>query len=105
MRERHRGSATREIKVGVIGIESGPFAQSFGAAVDGIKARVDKANEEGELGDRTITLVTRDDTGDQTRNGEVARDLVEQENVFGIIETIERLRRLGRVPATSRASR
>ena len=29
----------------------------------------------------------RDDTADQTRNAEVARDLVEQEKVFGIIET------------------
>ena len=85
--ENDTGVSDSEIKVGIIGIESGPFAQSFGAAVDGIEARVEKANEEGELGDRTITLVTRDDTGDQTRNGEVARDLVEQEDVFGIIET------------------
>jgi ABC-type branched-subunit amino acid transport system substrate-binding protein len=81
------GVTDTEIKVGVIAIQSGPQATSFGPAVDGIKARIAKANEEGELGERTITLVERDDTADQTRNSEVARDLVEQENVFGIIET------------------
>lgn len=81
------GVGDTEIKVGTIAIESGPSATSFAPALDGIKARVEKANEEGELGDRRITLVTRDDAGDQTRNGEVARDLVEQQGVFGIIET------------------
>jgi branched-chain amino acid transport system substrate-binding protein len=85
--ENDPGVTDTEIKVGAIAIESGPFALSFGPALDGIKARIAKANEEKELGDRTITLVTRDDTGDQTRNQEVARDLVEQEKVFGIIET------------------
>jgi ABC-type branched-subunit amino acid transport system substrate-binding protein len=79
------GVTDTEIKVGVIFIESGPQAASFAPALDGIRARIDKANSEGELGDRTITLVTRDDTGDQTRNLEVARDLVEGQNVFGVI--------------------
>ncbi len=85
--ENDTGITDTEIKVGTIAIESGPGAQSFAPALEGIKARVAKANEEGELGDRKISLVTRDDTGDQTRNSEVARDLVEQEEVFGIIET------------------
>jgi branched-chain amino acid transport system substrate-binding protein len=81
------GVSDNEIKVGGIAVESGPSATSFAPALEGIKARIEKANQEGELGNRTITLVTRDDAGDQTRNSEVARDLVEQENVFGIIET------------------
>src|SRR3954451_7128643 len=81
------GVTDDQIKVGVIGIESGPFAQSFAPALDGIKARIKKANDTGELGKRKISLVVRDDTGDQTRNQEVARDLIEQEKVFGIIET------------------
>jgi branched-chain amino acid transport system substrate-binding protein len=75
------------IKVGVIGVESPPSAaQSFQSAEDGIKARVAAANASGELGSRKISLVFRDDTNDQTRNGEVARDLVESQHVFGIIE-------------------
>lgn len=80
------GVTDTEIVVGAIAIESGPQATSFGPALDGVRARIEKANQEGELGDRRITLVTRDDTGDQTRNAEVARDLVEQQGVFGIIE-------------------
>jgi ABC-type branched-subunit amino acid transport system substrate-binding protein len=80
------GVTDSDIKIGVIAVESGAQATSFASAVDGIKARVDKANQEGELGNRKITLVERDDTGDQTRNTEVARDLVEQEKVFGIVE-------------------
>jgi branched-chain amino acid transport system substrate-binding protein len=75
------------IKVGVIGVESPPAAaQSFQSAEDGIKARIAQANASGELGSRKISLVFRDDTNDQTRNGEVARDLVESQKVFGIIE-------------------
>jgi ABC-type branched-subunit amino acid transport system substrate-binding protein len=75
------------IKVGVIGVESPPSAaQSFQSAEDGIKARIAEANTSGELGSRKISLVFRDDTNDQTRNGEVARDLVESQKVFGIIE-------------------
>ncbi|GIU86682.1 MAG: hypothetical protein KatS3mg009_1197 [Acidimicrobiia bacterium] len=81
------GVTDTEILVGAIAIESGPQATSFGPALEGIRARIEKANQEGELGNRRITLVTRDDTGDQTRNAEVARDLVEQQGVFGIIET------------------
>ena len=41
---------------------------------------------------------TRDDTGDQTRNAEVARDLVEQENVFGDHRDHQRVERIGGVP-------
>jgi branched-chain amino acid transport system substrate-binding protein len=80
------GVTDSDIKIGVIAVESGPQATSFAPAVEGIKARIDKANQEGELGKRKVTLVERDDTADQTRNTEVARDLVEQEKVFGIIE-------------------
>src|SRR5215204_2858183 len=80
------GINATDIKVGAIAVESGAQATSFAPALEGIKARIDKANQTGELGPRKITLVVRDDTADQTRNAEVARDLVEQEGVFGIIE-------------------
>jgi branched-chain amino acid transport system substrate-binding protein len=80
------GVSDTEIKVGSITVESGAPATSFAPALEGIKARVDKANQTGELGARKITLVSRVDTADQPRNAEVARDLVEQEKVFGIIE-------------------
>ena len=46
-------------------------------SLDGIKARVAKANADGELGDRKITLVNVDDAGDAARNVTAAQQLVE----------------------------
>jgi branched-chain amino acid transport system substrate-binding protein len=75
------------IKTGVITITSGPQAQSFAPGVEqGIQARVDEANSSGELGDRTIELVSKDDQGNQANNLTAAQQLVEEEDVFGIIE-------------------
>src|SRR5262249_31447629 len=52
------------IKVGTIVPTSGPFALFYAQTLDGIKARIAQANEEGELGDRKIELVNVDDAGD-----------------------------------------
>src|SRR5688572_19934682 len=57
------------IKVGVISILSGAQAQSFAPGTeDGIRARIDRANESGELGNRQIELVLKDDQGSQANN-------------------------------------
>jgi ABC-type branched-subunit amino acid transport system substrate-binding protein len=80
------GVSADEIKVGVIAVETGPQALSFKPAETGIDARIKKANETGELGDRKITLVKVDDTADVAKNKEVARQLVESDKVFAIIE-------------------
>jgi len=80
------GVADTEITVGVILPKSGVRATSFAPAEAGIRARVTKANDTGELGDRKIRLVIVDDASDAARNAEVARQLVESEKVFGIIE-------------------
>ena len=75
------------IKVGVITIQSGAQAQSFApSTLDGIQARIDRANSAGELGDRQIQLVVKDDQGNQANNLTAAQQLVEEEKVFGIIE-------------------
>jgi ABC-type branched-subunit amino acid transport system substrate-binding protein len=73
------------IKVGTIVPTSGPFALFYSQALDGIKARVAQANEEGELGKRKIELVNVDDAGDAARNTTAAQQLAEQDKVFGII--------------------
>lgn len=73
------------IKVGTIVPTSGPFALFYAQALDGIKARVAQANEEGELGKRKIELVNVDDAGDAARNTTAAQQLAEQDKVFGII--------------------
>lgn len=80
------GVSDTEIKVGVIVPKSGVRATSFAPAEDGIRARIAKANQTGELGERKIALVVVDDASDAARNTEVARQLVESERVFGIIQ-------------------
>jgi ABC-type branched-subunit amino acid transport system substrate-binding protein len=73
------------IKVGTIVPTSGPLALFYAPILDGIKARVAKANAEGELGKRKIELVNLDDAGDAARNVTDAQQLVEDDKVFGII--------------------
>jgi branched-chain amino acid transport system substrate-binding protein len=80
------GVSDTEIKVGTLIPTSGASAQSFAAGLDGIKARVEQANSDGELGKRKIVLADADDAGDAARNLTAAQDLVEQQGVFGIIE-------------------
>jgi branched-chain amino acid transport system substrate-binding protein len=80
------GVGNEEVKAGVILPKSGPQAQSFSDALNGIQARVDKANAEQETGRRKITLVDVDDVGENARNLTAAQQLVQQDGVFGIIE-------------------
>ncbi len=84
--ENDTGVSDDEIKVGVIVPQSGPQATSFSASLNGIKARINKANEEGEIGNRKITLVDVDDAAENARNLTAAQQLVEQEGVFAILE-------------------
>jgi branched-chain amino acid transport system substrate-binding protein len=79
------GVSDTEITIGTIIPSSGPTAAFYASSVDGIEARVAKANAEGELGDRTINLVKVDDGGDAARNVTAAQQLVEDEDVFAII--------------------
>jgi branched-chain amino acid transport system substrate-binding protein len=80
------GISGTEITVGMIGPLSGVRAQSFAAALEGVRARFDKANQEGELGGFTVRVVEGDDGSDAARNAEVARTLVESQGVYGIVE-------------------
>jgi branched-chain amino acid transport system substrate-binding protein len=80
------GVTNEQIRIGTIAVETGPQAQSFKPALDGINARIKKANSTGELGPREITLVRTDDAGTVAKNKEVARQLVESDKVFGVIE-------------------
>ena len=78
------GITDTEIKLGSLVSTSGAGAQ-VAAELDGIKARILKANEEGELGDRQITLVNEDDAADPAKNLSAAQKLVEEEGSFAII--------------------
>ena len=92
------GVTDTEIKIGTIVPTSGPVRGLLGRILDGIKARVAKANAEGELGNRKITLVNVDDGGDAARNVTAAQQLVEQDKVFADHPRERRRRRQRRVP-------
>jgi branched-chain amino acid transport system substrate-binding protein len=80
------GVSDSEIKVGAIVPKSGPQATSFSDALNGIQARVDKANAEQQTGKRKITIVDVDDVADNARNLTAAQQLVQQDNVFAVLE-------------------
>lgn len=80
------GITDTEIEVGGLFPESGPRAVSFKPAEDGVRARFEKANQEGEVGPRKLVFKPVDDASDAARNAEAARQLVESEKVFGIVE-------------------
>lgn len=84
--EPDQGITDDTIKVGVISILSGPQATSFApSTMQGIEARVERANTTGELGDRQIELLPVDDAADPARNLTAAQQLNEEEQVFGVI--------------------
>src|SRR5713101_5876981 len=78
------GITDTEIKIGSIVPTSGPSA-TFSNISDGIKARFAKANAEGELGNRKLTLVNEDDAADPARHVTAAQKLVEEEKVFAVM--------------------
>lgn len=80
------GVTNSTIKIGAIIPTSGPSAASFADILTGLKARIAEANQTHELGNRTIVLDAKDDGGDITRNTEAARQLVESDKVFMIVE-------------------
>jgi branched-chain amino acid transport system substrate-binding protein len=80
------GVTDSEIKVGMISTLTGPGAASFATSVKGVQAWIDKANGDGSLGKRKITLIQQDDAGDAAKNLQAARQLVESDHVFAVIE-------------------
>jgi ABC-type branched-subunit amino acid transport system substrate-binding protein len=80
------GISDTQIKVGGILPQSGPSAPSFADSENGMRARFDLANATNELGRRKISFTAEDDAGDPARNVTAAQKLVEQDNVFGIVE-------------------
>lgn len=80
------GVSGTEIKVGALVPTSGPQAISFADSLNGIKARFAMQNASGGVGSRKLVLDTADDAADPGKNATAARQLVEQDGVFGIIE-------------------
>jgi branched-chain amino acid transport system substrate-binding protein len=77
------GVTASAIKVGHIGIYSGPVG-SFGDDLSYAgRAKLQEINDTGGINGRKLDVLVRDDAWDGTKGMNAARDLVEREKVFG----------------------
>lgn len=83
-----RGVTDTEIKIGGLAALTSPQGGYTGADV-GAKARFERANAEGGIAGRTINYIgTKDDGEDATRNLDLARQLVQQDEVFAVVPVL-----------------
>lgn len=80
------GVTPESVKVGLIFPDSGLNARQFAAARSGVTARLGAVNAAGGINGRKINYVWRDDQSTKDTNLTVARNLIEREDAFGIIE-------------------
>jgi ABC-type branched-subunit amino acid transport system substrate-binding protein len=80
------GISPNSVKVGLLIDETGAYASVLDGVEAAVKARIDLANSQGGVHGRKIQLVIADGASTPTGNLTAARQLVEEENVFGIIE-------------------
>ena len=81
------GANDKEIKIGGISPYSGP-ASSYGTIGKGIKAYFDKVNAEGGVNGRRLNFISYDDGYNPSRTVEMARKLVEQDEVLLIFNVL-----------------
>ena len=79
------GVTAKEIKLGYISPETGAAASISKNGIKGFEARIKAQNAAGGCNGRKITYVTRDD-GSGAGNLTAAKDLVENEGVFAVVE-------------------
>lgn len=86
------GISASEVRVGVLSPQSGDEAgDQFRPFALGVVARFKAENEEkGGIDGRGLTAEVGDDGNDVARNKTVAKELVEQKKVFGLIEASPR---------------
>lgn len=81
------GVTANAIKLGLIYPDSGPpdIVSTFGGTRSGVEARIDLQNAQGGVHGRKIDLTWRDDQAYAPTFAAVAHDLVDTQQVFGLI--------------------
>lgn len=79
------GVTRDQVELGLILTDSGPSSAAFSAARAGVDARLGLANAEGGVHGRRIAYAWRDDEDSRTRNAYVAKELVDEERVLGLV--------------------
>lgn len=75
------GGGGEEIKVGVIASLSGPASVIGTNQLTGVEMAVEELNADGGVDGRQLTVLQKDDEGDPTTASQVARELLQQEEV------------------------
>ena len=78
------GVSNEEILIGTWSPVTGPVS-SLNAITRGIDAYLQHVNAEGGVHNRTIRLIVKDDGYDASRTPELVRQLVEEDEVFGLV--------------------
>jgi branched-chain amino acid transport system substrate-binding protein len=81
------GATDREIKIGNTNPYSGP-ASAYGTIGKSIAAYFKMVNEQGGINGRRITFITYDDSYSPPKTVEMARKLVEQDEVLFVFQTL-----------------
>jgi branched-chain amino acid transport system substrate-binding protein len=81
------GASDSEIKIGHCGPYSGP-ASAYGVIGKSIEAYWKSVNDEGGINGRKIRFITLDDGYSPAKGVEVVRQLVEQEKVLALFQTL-----------------
>jgi len=79
------GVTDKSVKLGYIYPATGVAASISQNGVKAFNARIDRQNAEGGVNGRKITVVAKDD-GSSSQNVQVTHDLVENENVFAVVD-------------------
>jgi hypothetical protein len=80
------GITADEIRLGFVYPDTGTLSNVLSPTRSGLDARIEQANAAGGIHGRKIVYEWRDDAGNPKRNHTAVRDLVENRNVFGVIE-------------------
>jgi branched-chain amino acid transport system substrate-binding protein len=78
------GVTAKAVKIGFIYPATGLAAPISGTGITGFKARIGAQNAQGGVNGRTIDVLDRDD-GSSGQNLTTARDLVENQHVFAVV--------------------
>ena len=80
------GGTKEPIKIGVLGSFTGAAAPGYVGSREGVEARVKAFNDAGGLDGRMIEMVEGDDASSVDGNLSAVKRLIDQENVFAILD-------------------
>jgi ABC-type branched-subunit amino acid transport system substrate-binding protein len=81
------GFSADSVKIGWVYPDSGAVSSGMISARSGFVARVEQQNAAGGIHGRKITFAWRDDAGSNLQNLQAMHDLVDNERVFGVVES------------------